>query len=229
MAVDIVNEFIRMQDGYRRLRGGRPSTGVKHPRSGQPLVLPNTEFPRTTWADVFVVKQHLQKYSEPNQLQCAELWSKHKGWDHARATSFCLWAKPFNFVKTAKYKDARSRFASATPLPKAGWITVLSKLGRNEEYPYNEEFWGYAKRYAIARDAAGEVPFWADIALDSIKEAIVEAPETIKDALSAAVSAVDPRNLIPPVPTDWIALFKWGSVAGALGMFYWYVLRPKKR
>jgi hypothetical protein len=94
----------------------------------------------------------------------------------------------------------------------------------NDEYPWNEEFWGYGQQYAIARSAAGEVPGKFDLAIESVREALSEAPARVANVVNAA----NPMNYIPSLGAMG-TLIKWGSISGGLYLLYKYVLRPKKK
>lgn len=228
--IDIVNEVTGLRRAYARMRGSDQAKGDN-------IFTANTLIPRTKWADVMLVASHLQKYIDPTREQCIEI-VKARGVDARQAWITCEMNtrdNPRFFQRTSNFNRAQENFKKYSPTAVAARITgsilsaptyVISKVASGEIFPNNEEFWGYATRYAIARNAAGAVPFWSEIAFDSIKEAVEELPDTVQDAASAAFDAIDPSNLIPDM-SGITELIKWGSIAGGLGLLYWYVLRPR--
>jgi len=202
MSVDVVREIIKLKNGYSRMRGTDPATGKKRP-DGQYWMVPGKSVPRTTWADVFIVTSHINKYLSPTAVQCLTLPKSQINCD---------------FVRTDLYKAAKKLFDSVSPS-----FGITTGLQLMSIYPKNEEFWGAANTFAIARSAAGEVPHWDELAWESVAEAAKELPGTIGSALSH----LNPKNLIPDL-SPIADIIKWGSIGGGLFLLYWYVLRPKK-
>lgn len=249
--IDLTKEVVGLRRAYVNMRGADRARGITGPPAGLPIAVPGTLIPRTSWADVVIASAHILKFVDPNQKQCLEILNKNRGSiptipmigkpSPAQAcASDIRGISPRAFVRTADFKRAKENFVNAGPLvqsavmsfqpwnPLAGISFLIDQVTKNVIYPKNEEFWGYATRLSQARVAAGAVPFWDEIVIESIDEAINEFPETLKGAAAAAFNAVDPRKLIPDV-SGIAALLKWGSAAGALGLLYWYVLRPKKK
>ena len=227
MSIDLFPKVISQKNAYEKSRGVFGATGIKN------LFSPGHPIPRTTWEDALLLSSHFNKYFDPTIEDCISILVKDRGYDLMKATTTCTFPGPQNpttFVRTDDFKRAKANFASVHPFQKGGGpFGVLGKLGRMEEYPYNEEFWGYALRYANARAAAGEVPFWNDIAAESIKEAIKELPATVQGAATTAFNTVkDTAGLIPKTVGALTEMFKWGAIGGGLFMLYWYVLRPSK-
>lgn len=232
MAVDLVTEVVGLKNAYNRMRGADFPKGVRDPRSNQPIAVPGKLIPRTTWADVIIAAAHINKYADPDAAQCLQIL-REAGENPSR----CVFGpdNPRDFVRTASFQNAKNNFDEFSPFAVARRITggsfldgvkfAIAKIPTNGIFPRNEEFWGYAVRYAVARSAAGAVPFWHDIAVESIKEAIEEFPDTVKGAASAAFNAAG--GLIPDV-SGIVNLIKWGSIGGGLFALYWYVLRPGK-
>ena len=120
-----------------------------------------------------------------------------------------------SFVRSSGFLAAKSKLQATMPSP---W----DMSNPFAVYPRNDAFWHAALTMAVERSAAGEIPHWQDIALESVAEAIDEAPDLIKKALSK----VNPANLIPAASL-MVNLLKWGTVAGGLYLLY-SVLKPGK-
>lgn len=219
MPVDLVKEVVGTKHAYANSRGADKAKGI----GGS---VPGTLIPRTTWGDVIVIASHLEKYIDPTPQQCIDLLTRETG-DRSKAIGRCGFGgrgqNPRVFSRTSAFQRDQKLFRESLPSAKASFFELPGKVISEEVYPHNEEFWGRAIRYAIARSAAGVVPTWDELVVESVSEAIEELPETLKSVFDAA----DPRNFLPD-PTPWVELIKWGSIAGALGLLYWYVLRPKK-
>lgn len=227
MPIDAVDEINGLRNAYVRSRGGTPTVGKRKPDGGKWMgAAARGLVPKTTFADVIVAASHINKHMDPTQEQCIDLLMKHKGYDRAEAKIYCTLGgrtgSPRKFVRTADFLKTKRDFDSVSPFSKFGSFGMIGRM--NDVYPYNEEFWGGAWQFARARNAAGVVPFWTEIATESIKEAIKEAPATI----SNAIVAMDPRNLVPDVSgiVKFTEFLKWASVAGGLFALYWYVLKP---
>lgn len=230
MSVDLIKEIVGLKTAYVNMRGADRAKGITGPPAGQPISVPNTLIPRTTWADILIASAHIKKYVDPTPTQCIQILTKNSNLGNPSIFEICnsttfRGVNPRAFVKTPDFIRAMANFRAYGLKP---GVENLGQAWMEAVYPYNEEFWGYAIRLAIAREAAGAVPFWNEIAVESISEAIQELPETLKKAATEALATIDPRKLIPDV-SGIVALIKWGSVAGALGLLYWYVLRPKKK
>ena len=244
--VDPVAEFVRIKRAYMNKRGAVYSTGLPGP-SGQALMPPSQMVPKTTWGDVtnFGIK-FLAWTSNDEIHRCTSKEMKELGYD-PRMTLDELVASPFltalerpvvagmietqcskPYVETSSFKRAREAFLNAMPVarlyaesPTEGVsATLAGKIASNEVYPYNEAFWGYGSRYAIARSAAGMVPTNAAMFLQSVNEAIDELPTTIKNALKAVVPDVP----MPDIPGFGIfgALIKWTIVGGGIYLLWKY-------
>lgn len=224
MSIDLVGEFLSTRNGYGRARGTVPSQGKTRPDGG-PWLLAGKGVPLTTWGDIVVATTHLRKYAAPDRADCIELIMKHLGKNHFDAETMCKAGSagsPSRFVKTPEYETALHQFDSVSPIDAFGPFTTARGIVANEVYPLNEEFWGAAQRLAIARSAAGTVPFWSEVVIESVLEAIDEAPALVANAFKA----IDPRQYLPD-PNPIIAILKWGSVAGGLYLLY-KVLEPEK-
>lgn len=222
-----------------RERGASTGTGKRHVRSNQPLIAASKGFPLTTWADVIVFYDSFMQYTDPTPKQCIQQLRKQG--KTAQQAEFLCWsdalgASARGFVHTKDFERDKAYWKSWSPYAKgeelsgrpgnatAGITYAMTKIPTNEIYPFNEEFWGYGNRYAVARSAAGVVPGKLDIAVEATVEAIQELPTTIKNSIAAVVPKIPIPNL--SAVADFI---KWGSIGGGLFMLYWYVLRPKKR
>ena len=221
MGIDIVKEVGGMKNAYGRLRGAAPNVGKKRP-DGSRYMPSGFMVPQTTYADVMLAQLHITKFADPDVETCISLLQKEHGANKAQAQILCPIQGPVNpmyFVRTRDFKRAKKDFTAQSPLLKIG--IIQSAMRTSEVYPHNEEFWGAALRYAIERSAAGAVPFWQDMAMDSIKESVKELPGNV----AAAISKLDPRGLIPNL-SPLADIIKWGSIGGGLFMLYWYVLKP---
>jgi hypothetical protein len=216
MGIDLVGQFINQREAYSRMRGFKMGSGDPMPRSWS--------HPFTTWADAFILANHFLKYAAPDGEDCIKLLMKHKGMSRSEAEYTCAWGdrdiNPLKFVKTADYNRAKSAFLATIPSAHLGFWEVPSDM--EAVYPHNESFWYAAQQLMIERSAAGVVPFWSEIAAESLYEALDELPKTISNALSK----VDPRNLIPDLSPLMQAL-KWGTIAGGLYLLYTYT-KPKE-
>lgn len=215
MAIDIVKEVVGLKNAYGRMRG--------YDGTGTPL---------TTWADAIIATSHLEKYINPTLEQCKE-FVKSQGISVEEklfgdgVENFCKWnlKSPMVFVRTDSFNKALKNFQAVTPYGAFGIFNAVTKIASQEIYPKNVEFWKAAIGLAIARSAAGVVPFWSQIAAESIGEAVRELPDTLKSIAAGAFNVVG--NLVPDV-SGITNLIKWGSIAGGLFILYWYVLKPKK-
>ena len=156
-------------------------------------VLPPKGFPHTTWADALLMFSSFIQYTDTGEAA--------------------------DFVHTSDFEQAKKNWYAASPLGKYG-LSAFAKVGSNEIYPHNEEFWGLGLRYAIARSAAGTVRTRLEIVKESIGEAVKELPETLQDAVVTALPVLSVPNL-----TLVGDLLKWSSIGGGLFMLYWYGLR----
>lgn len=117
-----------------------------------------------------------------------------------------------DFEKTSSYERALAKFKAA--LPTAKFSQAFVSQNHAATYPYNQEFWGAALEFVIARRAAGMVPgTWA-----LVKESIVES---VKDRL-------DELNNLPGM--GWLkTTVKTAAVVG-VGFLVWkYVLPELKK
>ncbi len=235
MSFDPVAQFINAKNAFTNARGADPPSGVAHEDSGQPLVSPSKLVPRTTWGDIFLFGSSFRTWADPSRgAGCRELYEKD-GMDTGEAKARCvLTGHPHaDFVHTAHYKRAAALWrawqpldvlsASRGPIGAAGDLT--SKILTPTVYPFNEEFWGYGVRYAIARSAAGVVKSRFEILVESVSEAIEEAPDLVVDALESAANAA--AGLVPDF-SGTIKLLKWSTLLGGGALLYWYGLRPKR-
>lgn len=183
--------------------------------------------PNTTWGDVFVAASHINKYLDPSVGQCIDLLMKHDGKNRFTATGICASegkGTPRGFVRTSGFKTAKRNFDSVSPLSKGGLSRVWNIAKMQETYPFNEEFWGAATTYAIERSAAGTVPFWSDLVIESVVEAVKELPQTI----GSAIAAVDPRQYLPRLSLV-AQVVKWTALGGSAFLIYWYVLGGRNK
>jgi len=214
--------MIGTRNAYGRMRGTVNRTGK--PRPGGGTWMTSGQVPNTTWADVFIVTNHVNKYLNPSTDQCIEIIKKHTNQDTSGALKICATGKrsenPRSFIKTSGFQQAKRNFDSVSPMNKGGAALVFNSAKLLEPYPFNEEFWGAATTYAIERSAAGAVPYWSEIVAESVKEAVLELPQTV----GAALAAMDPRKLIPSL-TPIAEIIKWTAIGGSAFLIYWYVLR----
>lgn len=246
---DFVRDYMAVKQAYLSKRSGTPSTGKRNRSTGQVLVPPPKLVPMTTWGDAVAVWANLKRIAEPTPAQCRAQAQELFKVDGVTADRLCLFgAKGFSligkptiaqvvaytalvgsdkplrdsFVKTAHWLRAKRDFDAQNPMIRSGFSP--QKLVSRELYPHNEELWGYADDYVIARGAAGVVPTKFDMAVESIIEAIKELPSTVAGAM---------RAVVPDLSLSWLDEFreiiKWGSIGGGLFMLYWYVLKPKSR
>lgn len=222
MGIDFVKRFTDLKSAYERERGATTPRGIKSSVSGQPLIPPSKGVPKTTWGDAILVFNHLRSIAEGGFAACVEM-----GGNESECFSAGI------FPQTSSWLKAKAAFENQNPYMRAaalagapGNIIMGAQYAANhlqQTFPYNEEFWGYAQAYVIARSAAGTVPVWAEIQIESIQHAIRELPTTVQQALETAWDHVP--NPLPAF--NWIAtVVKWGSIGGGLALLYWYVLRP---
>lgn len=222
MGIDFVKEFANLKAAYERERGATAPRGIKNPSNGQPLIPPGKAVPNTNWGDVILVFNHLHNIAEGGFAACVQMGGN---------SSECFSAGVF--PQTSSWLKAKSAFDNQNPYLRgaqlagspgnmvAGGSYAASHL--SQTYPYNEEFWGYAQQYVIARSAAGSVPVWAEIQIESIQHAISNLPSNVQQALETAYDKIP--NVLPAF--NWIAaMVKWGSIGGGLLLLWWYVLRP---
>lgn len=225
--IDPTREVLKIKDAYAKARGFDLSTGRFMAR--------NKAVPRTTWGDVFLAGAHINKYLNPNQEQCIEIVRAAKGMSHEEADYYCRYknAAPNRFSRTPSFNRALNEFKSSAPLVAYGPSSLL-KIASSEIYPKNEEFWGAAQRFAIARAGAGAVPHWSTLATEALDERLKEIAEgdyvgeEWRGVGRAVAKAV--RDNMPDVPDvgPYVKLIKWGSIGGGLFLLYWYVLKPKR-
>ena len=220
MAVDLLGEVLGLKSAYERERGAQMPTGIKHATKPFPLITPGKGVPMTRWSDVTLVHHHLRKMADPTMEECTQEYvKKSQSW-----LSDCLLAT--GFARTAGYKAARAQWDKQNPYLRAAALAgspgnlivgaqyALQRL--TQPYPFNEEFWGYAVDFAKERQAAGMVPHWSDIAIESVKHAVSELPSTLQSAAETAWDAAAAAgDLIPKL--DTVAMIvKWGTIACAL-------------
>lgn len=224
MAFDAADLYVKYLKAYQKERGSATSNGET--------------YPRTTWGDVVVFYTTFLKTTK-DWTSCvgAELTRERSTaetifdiatgplFPAARAVDQCR-----TFLDSDRYKTALKEWEAVSPDKIAfdTWgIAAVTNLTRailgQEEYVDNYRFWRAARRYAIARAAAGMARGDLNILVDSVGEAVEDLPTTVK----GAIGAVNPMNLLPNI-SPLVELIKWGSILGGLGLLYWYVLRPKK-
>ncbi len=233
MSFDAARKFVVTKDAYARTRGARSGTGL----------YPETKtIPKTTYGDVITfavlfssavsiegcLKRLAKTYAvEAKRRNTCGPRSEYGYLDPCIEGDWLrLWGSGSKtscyFQKTTSYKNALNAWFATWPFKKdpTGWA-----LKMNQEYPWNEQFWTMGLRFAIARNAAGVVPGKFEIAMESINEAIDEAPELIKNTLKSVADALPGMPDVGP----WAQLIKWGSIGGGLAILYYYVLKPKKK
>lgn len=245
---DFVREYMAVKQRYLSKRGGSHPTGKRNRSTGQLLVPTPKLVPNTTWGDALAVWATLKRVAEPTAAQCREYAQKLFKVDGATGDRLCILGpdglsligasptqvaiyktivgntRPLRepFVQTANWLRAKRDFDAQSPMLIPGFSP--QRLVGNEIYPRNEELWGYADDYVIARGAAGVVPFPFDIAVESIVEAVKDLPKTVRDAMNAVV---------PKLSLSWLddlkEITKWTAIGGGLFMLYWYVLKPKAK
>lgn len=235
MSFDPVAQFMNAKNAFANARGVDPPRGVRHTDSGQPLIAASKAVPRTTWGDVFLFGQSFRTWADPSRDGCVELLKKEgRGEDEARVMCKFGSHPHANFVHTAHYKHADKLWKEWQPLQVLAESRgtfgaardLAAKIRTPATYPFNEEFWGYGARYAIARSAAGVVRTRFEILVESVGEAIAEAPETIRNALASAASAA--ASVVPDF-SGTVRLLKWTSIVGGGALLYWYAFKPKAR
>jgi hypothetical protein len=217
MGIDVVDKVTGTKLAYQRMRGASPRAGKQRPTGGS--WMSSGMVPNTTWGDVYVASHHFNKYLKlvPQKTSSTSILGFL-----SPGVSTYMGAQDYA-KRAADFNRAKKLFDSVGPLAKGGNFFQAGMLDRMKQiYPYNEEFWGAATTLAIERSAAGEIPRWDDIAIESIREAAQELPANV----GAALSAIDPRKMIPDFG-PMAEIIKWGSIGGGLFMLYWFVLKPK--
>lgn len=209
MSFDANAEFLKYKDAYARLRGYSTGTGLKT-TTGQKLIADSKGFPLTTWGDVYVFYETFMKATDPLGKYSGSSSRIDRGDGFIHTESFRVARE--NWWKTSPIYQADLRYGSGKG------VAYLPALA-TQRYPYNEAFWGYGARYAIARSAAGEVPSSFSLAVDSVKE-------SSKDLWGAA------SGLIPKLPNLYpiATIVKWSVIGTGLFLVWKYVLPwvPKK-
>ncbi len=234
MSFDPVAQFMNAKNAFASSRGVDPPRGVTHVDSGQPLIAGSKAVPRTTWGDVFLFGSSFRTWADPSRVGCVELFKKEGRGD--AGSVLCKFGRHphADFVHTQHYKHADALWKEWQPLnilsESRGAIAAANELATKIRtpavFPFNEEFWGYGARYAIARGAAGAVRTRFEILVESVGEAIVEAPGHVVEALESAASAA--ASLVPDF-SGTVKLLKWSSILGGGALLYWYVLKPKPK
>lgn len=222
MGIDFVGKFNNLKSAYQRERGASTPAGIKSVISGLPLIPPSKGVPRTTWGDALLVFNHLHKIAEPTYAECMDAHG-----DAQACNAATLFMRTPAFVRAKLEFDKQNPYLRGAALAGSpgnvivGAQYLASRLA--QPYPWNEELWGYGSQYALTRSAAGDVPFWVELQVSAVKEAIQEAPAAVKAILENAWEAIP-----NPVPLlNWtVEIIKWGSIAGGLFLLYKYVLKP---
>ena len=214
MSWDTIKVFIDAKKAYVGMRGAVRGTG---------LVPVSKAVPRTTWGDVLNFGTTFLSQTRGAQLgsnetleQCIDRLSDQP-W-YLTAVEESIARDQCTKHITGSYLGARAQWQSWQPMEMAGGLTgALKVVARYDDvYPWNEQFWGYGSRYAIARSAAGSLPgqwYWG---VDAVKDALDELPGRVGSAIDAAV----PSITLPSFGIDWK---KWGfiTVAGVAGWWWW--------
>ena len=234
MSFDPALEFITAKNKFADARGVDPPKGLLHADSGQPIIAGSKAVPRTTWGDVFLFGRGFRIWADPNHADCVSL-RKAEGASSHLAQTLCVFGHPHaQFVHTKEYKRADKLWEQWNPFnilsksvgPYSAATELTTKLLTPVVFPFNEEFWGYGLRYAIARGGAGAVPSRFQIAVESVVESVAELPQNVGNALSAATKFAS--GVLPDF-SDAISLLKWSSILGGGALLYWYALRPKPK
>lgn len=190
-------QWLRVKHGYESLRGSVMSDKF----SGQ-------VYPRTTWADVVLVYKAWLNYTDESRCQAALPPGLYTGNE----------CKP---TKDAAYVRALSNFTFSTPRTKVSEGVLVSKIESGEEYPWNDEFWGYGQRFALELSSSVDMPTKWDYGVEAVSEAITELPGNIASAIN---------RYRPKLPDfSWIAqLTKLSMYAGG-AYILWWALKPKKK
>jgi len=118
------------------------------------------------------------------------------------------------------YIRALSDFTYAAPRSKVGPDELVDKIVSGEIYPYNEDFWGYGRTYALELSSSVNMPTELDLLSESVSEAINELPDNVKAALNK-IGNLWPKDLIG-------TLIRWSLIGlGAYGVYYLYQQNQK--
>ena len=193
-------EFIKAKQAYQSAQGSRLSA-----KFGQ------LWYPKTTWGQVVTFYAAWLDYIDEEKCQRRLPPGYYTG-DECKPT------------RSASYNRALNNFAASTPMIKSGNVfEIAEKIMANEEYPYNEDFWGYGKRHAIEHPASVNLPSAMDNLFEAIEESIDELPGRIKDALMY----FDPRKLLPKMPFGMQDLITWSIVGVGVYGIYWMWKRDR--
>ena len=171
-----------------------------------------------------------RSYKSPTKLIPKTTWADAMMF----GPSFVSWAEKESFNSTAQYRRAKATFEGMFPhnilWEQYGYLWGAELESKKDQvFPYNQAFWDAAYQYALSRSSLGFVQSGFDIAIESVKEAVQELPETIAGAYDSVVEAVE--KSVPSL--DPLArLVKWGTIGAIAFAGWWYVLRPmakKKR
>jgi hypothetical protein len=220
MSYDPTKVFVDAETKFGNARGWANPAGII--MNGQRLIPPPLKVPQTTWGDVFAFGANFLNYTDPDTSYCKQFaGSKY---------ATCM-ERRVRYPNT-EFDRAKANWETWQPIKSMekqfGFYQALAKLVERQDqiYPFNEQFWGLGRRYAIARSAYGSVQSPFSMAIESLAEAANEAPALIKKKLGGALDSA--KRVVSGLDLLFDIL-KWGSVAAGLGMLYWYVLRPKPK
>lgn len=174
--------------------------------------------PATTWRDVYRFgTAFLEKCTNKGFLECCM-----ENQLNPLINSYTLEAKCGGLiVQTDAYKRAWNNFAKQQPLVRAigKWGTLgpaymAAKAAVDEPYPWNTDFWESANRFAIGRNAAGEVEDNWSMAMWAIADSAKNLPNTIAGGVNYAIDVSGAKSFLKK-----LALY------GAVG-FGIYILGP---
>lgn len=194
---DPAEQFMRVKRGYEDLRGSTMSQ-----KFGAQAT------PRTTWADVLLVHKAWYNYIDEARCQAALPPGLYTGNE----------CKP---DKDAAYLRAQSNFNLAAPQAKATEGQLVQKIEAGEEYPWNDDFWGYGRRFAIEHGASVDMPTKWDYAVEAVSEAIAELPSTLASVI----------NRVSPSLPDFSGIKRMIELSMYAGGAYilWWALKPSKK
>lgn len=157
--------------------------------------------PKATWGDVMSVYADLTKKAKP----LPEAFTGWLGED-----------PPANYKRAKKEFELNSPYAKSVELFGITQATLKFLAAKNTTYPFNADFWWYAKNFALYRNSLGAIQPWTERLTEATKESATDAYRAAKENTPSFFGMVG----------DFATIIKWGTIAGLSVAGYWYVIRP---
>lgn len=152
MTWDPIKVFLEQKHEYSKRRGAAAGTSLLR---GKPI-------PFTTWLDVRMFGRKFLAETKGHPIDATEGWKNT--WATAMAQAYGGEGVSGSFLDSvgnwkASFPHARLIMRDGPFAGTAEYSRIFSSdRCRNEVYPWNEAFWAYGQRFAIARSAIGSLP-----------------------------------------------------------------------